>query len=192
MSLEKIIQTMRRRQPSEISAPEVLENLVRLAERAGASDIHLQMRGKSAEVCFRLDGIMTPARELPRKLPSAFLAASNFSRGSRPTRNRCRRTGALTRRLEMPKRHPRRHISDRDRRKNRPAPVQFNHAPNPWMKLCLPKRRADELERFPAPDQRTVVAHRPGGQRQDHHHLRLPAAAGRTRRTPRHHRRRPG
>jgi type II secretory ATPase GspE/PulE/Tfp pilus assembly ATPase PilB-like protein len=46
------------------SAPEILENLVRLAERAGASDIHLQMRGKSAEVGFRLDGIITPSCEL--------------------------------------------------------------------------------------------------------------------------------
>jgi type II secretory ATPase GspE/PulE/Tfp pilus assembly ATPase PilB-like protein len=47
------------------SAPEVLESLVRLAERAGASDIHFQMRGKLAEVGFRLDGIITPVRELP-------------------------------------------------------------------------------------------------------------------------------
>src|SRR5882757_10400147 len=50
------------------SAPEVLENLVGLAERAGASDIHLQMRGKSAEVGFRLDGIITPGRELPAEI----------------------------------------------------------------------------------------------------------------------------
>ena len=49
---------------SAASAPEVLEDLVRLAERAGASDIHLQMRGKSAEVGFRLDGVITPVREL--------------------------------------------------------------------------------------------------------------------------------
>ena len=44
------------------SAPEVLEQLVQLAERAGASDIHLQMRGKVAEVGFRLDGVITPVR----------------------------------------------------------------------------------------------------------------------------------
>ncbi|TAL03568.1 MAG: type II secretion system protein GspE, partial [Verrucomicrobia bacterium] len=31
----------------------------------GASDIHLQMRGQTAEVSFRLDGVITPARELP-------------------------------------------------------------------------------------------------------------------------------
>jgi len=46
-------------------APKVLEQLVHQAERAGASDIHLQMRGKTAEVSFRLDGIITPGTELP-------------------------------------------------------------------------------------------------------------------------------
>src|ERR1022692_3218500 len=63
---------------SEISAPEVLENLVRLAERAGASDIHLQMRGKMAEVGFRLDGIITPGRELPAELAERVFGRIKF------------------------------------------------------------------------------------------------------------------
>ena len=46
------------------SAPEILEQLVRQAERAGASDIHLQMRSKTAEIGFRLDGVIVPGREL--------------------------------------------------------------------------------------------------------------------------------
>jgi general secretion pathway protein E len=50
---------------SETSAPEILGELVRRAERAAASDIHLQMAGKAAQVSFRLDGVMTPAMELP-------------------------------------------------------------------------------------------------------------------------------
>jgi len=45
-------------------APEILEQLIRQAEQAGASDIHLQMRGKTAEVTFRLDGIIVPGAEL--------------------------------------------------------------------------------------------------------------------------------
>jgi type II secretory ATPase GspE/PulE/Tfp pilus assembly ATPase PilB-like protein len=49
----------------DVAAPEVLERLIRQAEQAGASDIHLHMRGQSAEVCFRLDGVITPASELP-------------------------------------------------------------------------------------------------------------------------------
>ena len=40
------------------SAPEILEELVQQAEPAGASDIHLQMRDRSAEVSFRLDSII--------------------------------------------------------------------------------------------------------------------------------------
>ena len=46
-------------------APRLLENLVRQAEQAGASDIHLQMRGKAADVAFRLDGVIVPSAGLP-------------------------------------------------------------------------------------------------------------------------------
>jgi type II secretory ATPase GspE/PulE/Tfp pilus assembly ATPase PilB-like protein len=46
------------------SAPRVLEELVRQAQDAGASDIHLQMTGAIARVAFRLDGVMTPTREI--------------------------------------------------------------------------------------------------------------------------------
>jgi type II secretory ATPase GspE/PulE/Tfp pilus assembly ATPase PilB-like protein len=60
------------------SAPELLENLVRLAERAGASDIHLQMRGKSAEVGFRLDGLITPVRELPAEIAERVFGRVKF------------------------------------------------------------------------------------------------------------------
>ena len=63
---------------SNASAPEVLENLVRLAERAGASDIHLQMRGKLAEVGFRLDGIITPGRELPAEIAERVFGRIKF------------------------------------------------------------------------------------------------------------------
>lgn len=63
---------------SAASAPEVLENLVRLAERAGASDIHLQMRGKVAEVGFRLDGVITPVRELPADVAERVLGRVKF------------------------------------------------------------------------------------------------------------------
>src|ERR1051325_566305 len=45
-------------------APQLLEQLVHQAERAGASDIHLQMRGRLAEVAFRLDGVIARISEL--------------------------------------------------------------------------------------------------------------------------------
>src|SRR5690349_14326096 len=50
--------------PAEISAPTILEELVAQAERAHASDIHLQMRDGAAQVSFRLDGVMTPTKEI--------------------------------------------------------------------------------------------------------------------------------
>ena len=63
---------------NEISAPEILERLVAQAERAGASDIHLQMRGKTAEVGFRLDGIITPGRELPAEIAERVFGRIKF------------------------------------------------------------------------------------------------------------------
>ena len=54
--------------PAATSAPQVLEDLARRAEIAGASDVHLQMAGHGAEVSFRLDGVMTPATGLPAEL----------------------------------------------------------------------------------------------------------------------------
>jgi type II secretory ATPase GspE/PulE/Tfp pilus assembly ATPase PilB-like protein len=60
------------------AAPEILENLVRLAERAGASDIHLQMRGKLAEVGLRRDGIITPVRELPAEVAERVFGRIKF------------------------------------------------------------------------------------------------------------------
>jgi len=44
-----------------LPAPELVEQLIQRGEAAGASDIHLQMRGPIAEVGFRLDGVITPA-----------------------------------------------------------------------------------------------------------------------------------
>lgn len=52
----------------ETSAPKVVEELVRKAEQARASDIHLQMLGKSAQVFFRLDGLMAPAATLDEQV----------------------------------------------------------------------------------------------------------------------------
>src|SRR5437868_5540940 len=46
------------------NAPEILEGLVRRAEAALASDIHLHMQGGGAAVAFRLDGMLTPVEEL--------------------------------------------------------------------------------------------------------------------------------
>ena len=60
------------------AAPKVLEQLVHQAERAGASDIHLQLRGKTAEVHFRLDGIIAPGTELPAEVADRVFGRIKF------------------------------------------------------------------------------------------------------------------
>ncbi|MBI2927216.1 MAG: type II/IV secretion system protein [Verrucomicrobia bacterium] len=63
---------------AEISAPRTLESLVRQAERAGASDIHLHMLGKAAQVAFRLDGLLTPVSEIPEPLAERVVGRIKF------------------------------------------------------------------------------------------------------------------
>ena len=66
------------RSPEADSAPEVVERLVHQAERADASDIHLQMREGGADIAFRLDGVMTPATELPATLAERVFGRIKF------------------------------------------------------------------------------------------------------------------
>jgi general secretion pathway protein E len=60
------------------AVPEILEKLVQRAERAGASDIHLQMRGKAAEVSFRLDGVLSPVSELSEAIAERVVGRIKF------------------------------------------------------------------------------------------------------------------
>jgi type II secretory ATPase GspE/PulE/Tfp pilus assembly ATPase PilB-like protein len=59
-------------------APRFLENLVRQAEAAGASDIHLQMLGATAAVSFRLDGVMTPVAPVPEQIAERLFGRIKF------------------------------------------------------------------------------------------------------------------
>jgi type II secretory ATPase GspE/PulE/Tfp pilus assembly ATPase PilB-like protein len=60
------------------SAPELLEKLVQRAESAGASDIHVQMRGKAAEISFRLDGVLSPVTELSEAVAERVVGRIKF------------------------------------------------------------------------------------------------------------------
>lgn len=60
------------------SAPEILEKLVRQAEQAGASDIHVQMLGKKAQVSFRLDGVITPVIDLSEEVAERVIGRIKF------------------------------------------------------------------------------------------------------------------
>jgi type II secretory ATPase GspE/PulE/Tfp pilus assembly ATPase PilB-like protein len=59
-------------------APEVLEQLIHRAERTRASDIHVQMRGRKADVSFRLDGVITPVSELSEELAERVVGRIKF------------------------------------------------------------------------------------------------------------------
>lgn len=59
-------------------APEIVEELAALAVAAGASDIHLQMRGAIAEVAFRLDGVISPVRTLPEGVAERVFGRIKF------------------------------------------------------------------------------------------------------------------
>src|SRR5215472_15183111 len=59
-------------------APEILEKLVGRAEQTGASDIHVQMRGKKADVSFRLDGVITPVSELSEEVAERVIGRIKF------------------------------------------------------------------------------------------------------------------
>jgi len=60
------------------AAPEILEQLVRRAESAGASDIHLQMRGRTADVAVRLDGLIVPDTSLPAEVADRVFGRIKF------------------------------------------------------------------------------------------------------------------
>ena len=60
------------------SAPEFLDQLIHRAERAGASDIHLQMAGPTAQIAFRLDGVMTPVSELTGDIAERVVGRIKF------------------------------------------------------------------------------------------------------------------
>jgi type II secretory ATPase GspE/PulE/Tfp pilus assembly ATPase PilB-like protein len=62
----------------ESSAADILEQLVHRAEHVSASDIHLQMTGKSAQVTFRLDGVMTPTTEIPESIADRVFGRIKF------------------------------------------------------------------------------------------------------------------
>jgi general secretion pathway protein E len=63
---------------SEPSAPKLVEELLAQAAKAGASDVHLQMAGKTAQVAFRLDGLMAPVRTIPGEIAERVFGRIKF------------------------------------------------------------------------------------------------------------------
>jgi general secretion pathway protein E len=63
---------------SEKSAPKAVEELIAQAEKVGASDIHLQMVGKAAQVAFRLDGLMVPGTAISEDIAERVFGRIKF------------------------------------------------------------------------------------------------------------------
>jgi type II secretory ATPase GspE/PulE/Tfp pilus assembly ATPase PilB-like protein len=63
---------------ADANAPEVVERLIRQAEQAGASDVHLQAGPDGAEIAFRLDGVLTPAPPIPADLAERVFGRIKF------------------------------------------------------------------------------------------------------------------
>ena len=63
---------------TDATAPEFLEQLVRQAERLGASDVHLQMAGDHANVGFRLDGVLVPTTRISNDLAERVFGRIKF------------------------------------------------------------------------------------------------------------------
>jgi general secretion pathway protein E len=59
-------------------APQLLDKLVRHAERTGASDVHIQMRHPEAEIIFRLDGVMTKPWSVTAELAERLCGRIKF------------------------------------------------------------------------------------------------------------------
>jgi general secretion pathway protein E len=60
------------------SATRVLEELMQRAERANASDVHLQICDRGASIFFRLDGVMTPVENLAGELAERVFGRIKF------------------------------------------------------------------------------------------------------------------
>ena len=65
-------------QDAPVSAPEIVEQLIHRAERAAASDIHVQAESGGASVSFRLDGLLTPVTQLPTELAERVFGRIKF------------------------------------------------------------------------------------------------------------------
>jgi len=64
--------------PELLEAPAILEELLRRAEAARASDVHLQTNDRVVAIAFRLDGRMTPAGELQDGLGERVLGRIKY------------------------------------------------------------------------------------------------------------------
>ena len=69
---------MKQTTPTQTDAPRLLEDILQQAEKAGASDIHLQTLPSGAQVQFRLDGVMTPPMAVSGEIAGRLFGRIKF------------------------------------------------------------------------------------------------------------------
>jgi len=187
------VQTERHQAEADpVSAPAILEQLVQQAERAGASDIHLQMRGKSAEVGFRLDGIITPGRELPADIAERVFGRIKFLARLKTYQETLPQDGRIS--------HDELKCKNDIRVATYPTVTGekivlrlFNSETAKTLgELSLPMVAQTGLEKFLRQTSGLLLLTGPAGSGKNHDDLRLPAPPRRIGRSPHHHRRGPG
>lgn len=65
-------------QNRELDAPFIVDSLIRDAEQAGASDVHLQSKADGISVSLRLDGVMTARPDLPAEIGDRVFGRIKF------------------------------------------------------------------------------------------------------------------
>jgi type II secretory ATPase GspE/PulE/Tfp pilus assembly ATPase PilB-like protein len=134
--------------PPLSSAPKRLEELVRQAEAAGASDVHLQMAGDTAEVAFRLDGVMTPVSTVPAPVAERLFGRIKFLAGLKTYQESLPQDGRINQ-AELGARHDVRVATYPTVTGEKIVLRLFQRAGAAGLReIGLPDAAADELERF--------------------------------------------
>ena len=123
---------------------------------------------------FRLDGIITPVRELPAEIAERVFGRIKFLARLKTYQESLPQDGRIGR-DELKCQNDLRVATYPTVTGEKIVLRLFNaETAKALGELSLAGRRPGGTGEIPAPDQRPAVAHRAGGQRQNHHHLRLP------------------
>src|SRR5258706_13744751 len=146
-------------------APVILEQLVRQAERAGASDIHLQMRGKTADIAFRLDGVLAPVAGFSAEIAGRVFGRIKFLSRLKTYQESLPQDGRIDRQ-ELGSEHDIRVATYPTVTGEKIVLRLFNSsAAKTLRELALPAGAGGELERFLRQTSGLLLLTRPAGSR---------------------------
>lgn len=145
---EKLSDVAEVSEDASASAPRFLEELVRRAEQAGASDVHVQRVGGRAVVHFRLDGVMVPAGEIAEGLAERVCGRVKFLARLKTYQDSLPQDGRIDR-AELGTRHDLRVATYPTVTGEKVVLRLFQEAPASSLRqLGLPEAACAEVERF--------------------------------------------